>query len=92
MFFTRDNQLHDLSADDAYRTWLISRHAPPVRGGGIRWKRLAVAARLVRNHVRSFFASMRVAYVANEMRRVQQELARREARYPRRAERRRGPA
>jgi hypothetical protein len=76
MFFTRDSELHDLAADDAYGAWLISRNAPPIvhHSAGMRWKRLAVAARLTRNQIGGFFAAIRVALVANKMRRAQREV------------------
>jgi hypothetical protein len=83
MFYTRDSQLHDLSADDAYRSYLISRNQQPIvyHSGDVHWKRLCVAARLTRNHIRGFFAAIRVALVADKMRRVQRELALRGIRY-----------
>jgi hypothetical protein len=78
MFHTRDHQLHDLAADDAYRSWLISRNQPPIvhHSGDIRWKRLCVAARLTRNHIKGFFAAIHMALVADKMRRARHELAR----------------
>lgn len=77
VFYTRDSQLHDLSADDAYRSYLISRNQQPIvyHSGDVHWKRLCVAARLTRNHIKGFFAAIRVALVADKMRRVQSELA-----------------
>lgn len=76
MFFTRDSELHDLAADDAYRAWLISRNAPPIihHSADMHWKRLAVAAKLTRNHIKGFFAAIRVALVADKMRRAQREI------------------
>jgi hypothetical protein len=78
MFHNRDAQLHDLSADSAYRSYLISRNAPPIvyHSGGVQWKRLCVAARRARNHVTGFFAAIRMAPVADKIRRARQELAR----------------
>jgi hypothetical protein len=78
MFHTRDHQLHDLSADSAYRSYLISRNQPPIvyHSGDIRWKRLCVAARLTRNHIKGFFAAIHMALVADKMRRARHELAR----------------
>jgi hypothetical protein len=78
MFQTRDSQLEDFHAIDAYRAWLISRdQAPMVSYAGDRpWKRLRGAARRLGNHVLRFFAAIRVALVADKMRRAQQELAR----------------
>jgi hypothetical protein len=78
MFYTRDSQLHDFNADDAYRAWLISRNEPPIiyHSGDMQWKRLCVAARLMRNHIKGIFAAVRVALVADKMRRARRELAR----------------
>ncbi|MET0968231.1 MAG: hypothetical protein ABWY18_03440 [Tardiphaga sp.] len=78
MFHTRDSQLHDLNADDAYRAWLITRNQAPIvyHSGDMQWKRLCVAARLIRDHARGFFAAIRVALAADKMRRARQELAR----------------
>ena len=83
MFYTRDSQLHDLAADDAYRSYLISRNQQPIvyHSGDVHWKRLCVAARLTRNHIKGFFAAIRVALVADKMRRVQRELALRGVHY-----------
>lgn len=83
MFYTRDSQLHDLAADDAYRSYLISRNQQPIvyHSGDVHWKRFCVAARLTRNHVKGFFAAIRVALVADKMRRAQRELALRGVRY-----------
>lgn len=78
MFYNRDTQLHDLSADSAYRSYLISRNQPPIiyHSGDMQWKRLCVAFRLTRNHVKGFFAAIHMALVADKMRRVRRELAR----------------
>jgi hypothetical protein len=83
MIHTRDSQLHDLAADDAYRSYLISRNQQPIvyHAGDVQWKRLCVAARLTRNHIKGFFAAIRVALVADKMRRVQRELGLRSVRY-----------
>jgi hypothetical protein len=78
MYYSRDNQLHDFSGDDAYRSWLISRNQPSIihHSGDMHWKRLLVAARHAVQHVRGIFAALRVALVADKMRRVRQDLAR----------------
>jgi hypothetical protein len=78
MFFNRDMQAHDLSADSAYRSWLISRNHPPIvhHSGDVQWKRFCVAIRRVRNDIRSFFAAIHMALVADKMRRARHELAR----------------
>ncbi|WP_197738362.1 hypothetical protein [Tardiphaga sp. P9-11] len=78
MFYNRDTQLHDFSADSAYRSYLISRNQPPIvhHSGDIQWKRLCVAARLTRNHIKGFFAAIHMALVADKMRRARRELAR----------------
>jgi hypothetical protein len=83
MIHTRDSQLHDLAADDAYRSYLISRNQQPIvhHSGDIRWKRLCVAARLTRRHIQGFFAAIHVALVADKMRRAQRELSLRGVRY-----------
>jgi hypothetical protein len=77
------DKFRDLTSDDAYRSWLISRNQGPIvhHSGAMHWKRLLVLARLTRNHIRSFFAAIRVALVADKMRRVQRELSLRGIRY-----------
>ena len=57
----------DLVHDDAYRLYLISRAEPPIvhHSAAMQWKRMCVLAR----RVRSFFASMRVADLADRARR-----------------------
>ena len=77
MFYSRDNQFHDLTGDDAYRAFLISRNQPPIvhYSGDRPWKRLAVSARHAVRHVRSIFAALRVALVADKMRRARDVLA-----------------
>jgi hypothetical protein len=83
MFYSRENQYHDLTGDDAYRSWLISRNQPPIvyHSGEMHWNRLRVLARSTLNHIKGFFAAIRVALVADKMRRVQRELALRGVRY-----------
>lgn len=78
MFYSRQNELYDLSGDDAYRSWLISRNQPPIvyHSGEMHWKRLQVSMRHAANHVKRFFAAIRVALVADKMRRARGELAR----------------
>ena len=78
MYYSRDNQLHDFSGDDAYRSWLISRNQPPIiyHSGEMHWKRLQVRLRRAANHVRTFLAAFRVALVDDKMRRARGELAR----------------
>lgn len=78
MFFNRDMQAHDFSADSAYRSYLISRNQPPIvyHSGDIQWKRFCVGIRRVRNDVRRFFAAIHMALVADKMRRARRELAR----------------
>jgi hypothetical protein len=78
MFYNRDTQAHDFSADSAYRAWLISRNDTPIvhHSDDIQWKRLCVAIRQLRNHVRSAVAAVRMALVADKMRRARHELAR----------------
>jgi hypothetical protein len=78
MFFNRDTQAHDLSADSAYRAWLISRNQAPIihHSPDMQWKRLRVAMRRMRNDIRSFFAAIHMALVADKMRRARHELAR----------------
>jgi len=55
-------RFRDLYADDAYRSWLISRNQPPIvyHSGRMQWKRLRVLAR----QVVGFLASRRVARAA----------------------------
>lgn len=83
MFYTRDSQLHDLAADDAYRSYLISRNQQPIvfHSRDVQWKQFCVAARLTRKHINGFFAAIRAALVADKMRRAQRELALRGVRY-----------
>jgi hypothetical protein len=77
------DRFSDLAGRDDYRAWLISRNQSPIihYSGEMQWKRLHVLARLTRNHVKGFFAAIRVALVADKMRRVQRELALRGVRY-----------
>lgn len=84
MFYSRENQFHDLAGDDAYRSWLISRNQPPIvhHSGEMHWKRLCVLARHAANRVRGLFAAFRVALVADKMRRAQWELSRYGVRAP----------
>jgi len=78
MFFNRDTQAHDFSADSAYRSYLISRNQAPIvyHSGDVQWKRICVGLRRVRNDIRSFFAAIHMALVADKMRRARHELAR----------------
>jgi hypothetical protein len=78
MFYSRDHQLHDFSGDDAYRSWLISRNQAPIvhHSGDMHWKRLRAATRHAVNHVKGLIAALRVALLADKMRRAHRELAR----------------
>lgn len=78
IFFNRDMQAHDFSADSAYRSYLISRNQAPIvyHSGDVQWKRFCVALRRVRNDIRGFFAAIHMALVADKMRRARHELAR----------------
>lgn len=78
MFHTRNHQCDDFAADDAYRAWLISRNQQPIlyHSGDVQWKRLCVAIRHMRDHIKSAFAAIHMALVADKMRRVRQELGR----------------
>jgi hypothetical protein len=84
MFYSRENQFHDLSGDDAYRAWLISRNQAPIvhHSGDMYWKRLRVAARHAARHVSGFFAMLRVALAADKMRRVRRDLVQHGIRVP----------
>jgi hypothetical protein len=77
------DKVRDLTTDDAYRSWLISRNQGAIvhHSGAMHWKRLRVLARLTRNHIKGCFAAIHVALVADKMRRVQRELALRGIRY-----------
>ena len=77
------DKFRDLTNDNAYRSWLISRNQGPIvfHSVEIHWKRLRVLTRLARNHVKGFFAAIRVALVADKIRRVQRELTLRGLRY-----------
>jgi hypothetical protein len=83
MFYSRDSQYHDVTGDDAYRSWLISRNQAPIayHSGDMHLKRLWVGLRLAAKHIKAIFAALRVALVADKMRRVQSELAFRGVRY-----------
>lgn len=65
------------SLGDAHRSYPASRtpQSAVYRSSKKHLKRLAVPARLARNHVRGFFAAIRVALVADRMRRVEHEMA-----------------
>lgn len=78
MFFNRDTQAYDFAADSAYRSYLISRNEAPIvhHSGDMQWKRFRVGLRRVRNDIRSFFAAIHMALVADKMRRARHELAR----------------
>ncbi|CAN5539498.1 hypothetical protein BH11PSE4_BH11PSE4_31480 [soil metagenome] len=77
------DKVRDLTSDDAYRSWLISRNQGPIvhHSGEMHWKRLRVLARVTRNRIKRFFAAIHVALVADKMRRVQRELSWRGVRY-----------
>ncbi len=77
MFYSREDEIYDVAGTDAYRAWLISRNAPPIvhHSGEMHWKRLQVAMRHGVNHVKGLFAALRVALVADKMRRARRELA-----------------
>ncbi|UZE46978.1 hypothetical protein ONR75_18390 [Rhodopseudomonas sp. P2A-2r] len=77
------DKFRDLTGDDAYRSWLISREQAPIvhHSGAMHWKRLRVLARLTFNHIKGLLAAVHVAIVADKMRRVQRELALRGVRY-----------
>ena len=77
MLYSRDNQFHDITGDDAYRAFLISRNQPPIvhHSGDMPWKRLAVSARRAVRHVRAAFAALHMALVADKMRRARRLLA-----------------
>ncbi len=96
MFFNRDIQAHDFSADSAYRAYLISRNQAPIvhHSGDMQWKRFCVAVRRVRNDVRRVFAAIHMALIADKMRRARYELARvgmRDAKMPTLTDRRGAP-
>ena len=76
MFYTRENQFHDITGHDAYRSWLISRNKAPIvhHSGDVRWKRLLVSARRAIHHVRGIFAALHLALVADKMRRARRLL------------------
>jgi len=81
MFFTRDAQAHDFASDSAYRSYLISRNQAPIvhHSGDMQWKRFRVGLRRMRNDIRSFFATIHMAFAADKMRRARRarrELAR----------------
>lgn len=60
------DRFRDLAADDAYRSWLISRNQPPIvyHSGEMQWKRLRVLAR----RVVGLIASQHLAIVASRSR------------------------
>jgi hypothetical protein len=67
------DRFRDLTADDAYRSWLISRNQPPIvyHSGTMQWKRLRVVAR----QIVGFLASRRVALAADKARRARYQPA-----------------
>ena len=71
------DRFRNLSLDDDHRSYRFGRtpHSGVHRSGMTHLKRFAVPARLARNHVRGFFAAIRVALVADKMRRVGHEPA-----------------
>lgn len=83
MFYSRENEYHDLIGEDAYRSWLISRNQAPIEdhSDDMDLKRLRVLVRGAVNRVRGIFAALRMALVADKMRRVRRELALRGVRY-----------
>lgn len=85
MFFNRDTQAHDFSADSAYRAWLISRNDAPIvhHSGHIQWRRLRVCIRQIWKHIRGTVAAVHMALVADKMRRARRELARVDMRHMR---------
>ena len=85
MFYSRENQFHDLSGDDAYRSWLISRNQAPIvhHSGDMHWKRLLVPLRRAARHVQGFFAALHMALVADKMRRARRVLALHDVRHAR---------
>lgn len=72
VFFNRDTQAHDFSADSAYRAWLISRNDAPIvhHSSGIQWKRLRVSIRRGLKHMSRAIAALHMALVADKMRRA----------------------
>ncbi len=84
MFYSRENQLHDFTGDDAYRSWLISRNQVPIvhHSGEMHWKRLRVQMRRAVGHVKGFFAALHMALAADKMRRAQRDLAQHGVRIP----------
>jgi hypothetical protein len=60
------DRFRDLAADDAYRSWLISRNQPPIvyHSGEMQWRRLRVLAR----RVVGLIASQHLAIVASRSR------------------------
>ena len=71
------NQFRTLMLGDAHRAYLIG-GMPPSRiyhSGKAPLRRVSLLARFARNHVRGLFAAIRVALVADKMRRAEQELA-----------------
>lgn len=78
MLYTRDSALHDFAGDDAHRCYLIHRNQPPIvhRSGAMLWKRIRVLARHATRHIRGMLAALRVALVADKMRRAHRELSR----------------
>lgn len=71
------NPFRTLMLGDAHRAYLIGSRPPSsiYHSGEASLRRVSLLARLARNHVRGFFAAIRVALVADKMRRGEQDLA-----------------
>lgn len=71
------DKFRDLTRGDAHRSYLISRAQPPIvyHSGDMHLKRLRVLMRFAANRFRSCAAAVRVALVADKIRRARHELA-----------------
>lgn len=83
---TGDEKNRDLTYDDAYRSYLITRRDPPsdYRFGRTHEKRLRVHARTALRRVNGYLQTMIEAIANSKLRRMERELELRGIRYDRR--------
>ena len=75
-FTASDDKFRDLSYDDGYRAYLITRRDPPseYRFGRTRGKRVRVRARSALRRVNGFLQNMIEAIANSKLRRMEREL------------------
>lgn len=77
MIDAHKHDFRDLTADHAYRSWLISRNQAPVvhHSGDTQWKRLRVLVRQAVKQTRQLFAAARVTMLAERVRSARRDPA-----------------